>query len=124
MLSNFIENSDCVITTAAIPGKKAPKIITSENVQNMNLGSVIIDLAGESGGNCELGKYGDVETHNGVIINKPKNITNMVAEHSSLVFSRNVESYLNLIIKENKINLDLNDEIIKSTNLNLGESYE
>lgn len=124
MLSKYIENSDCVITTAAIPGKKAPKIITSENVQNMNPGSVIIDLAGESGGNCELGKYGDVETHNGVIINKPKNITNMVAEHSSLVFSRNVESYLNLIIKENKIKLDLNDEIIKSTNLNLGESDE
>ena len=124
MLSKYIENSDCVITTAAIPGKKAPKIITSDNVQNMNPGSVIIDLAGESGGNCELGKYGDVETHNGVIINKPKNITNMVAGHSSLVFSRNVESYLNLIIKENKIKLDLNDEIIKSTNLNLGESDE
>ena len=124
MLSKYIENSDCVITTAAIPGKQAPNIVTNENVQNMNPGSVIIDLAGESGGNCELGKYGDVEIHNGVIIDKPKNITNLVAEHSSLVFSRNVESFLNLIIKEDKINLDLNDEIIKSTNINLGDLNE
>ena len=124
MLSKYIENSDCVITTAAIPGKQAPKIVTNENVQNMNPGSVIIDLAGETGGNCELGKYGDIEIHNGVIIDKPKNITNLVAEHSSLVFSRNVESFLNLIIKEDKVNLDLNDEIIKSTNLNLGASNE
>ena len=124
MLSKYIENSDCVITTAAIPGKKAPKIVTKENIQNMNPGSVIIDLAGETGGNCELGKYGDVEIHNGVTIDKPKNITNLVAEHSSLVFSRNVESFLNLIIKEDKVNLDLNDEIIKSTNLNLGDSNE
>ena len=120
LLSKYIENSDCVITTAAIPGKQAPKIVTNENVQNMNPGSVIIDLAGETGGNCELGKYGDIEIHNGVIIDKPKNITNLVAEHSSLVFSRNVESFLNLIIKEDKVNLDLNDEIIKFTNLNLG----
>ena len=90
----------------------------------MNPGSVIIDLAGETGGNCELGKYGDIEIHNGVIIDKPKNITNLVAEHSSLVFSRNVESFLNLIIKEDKVNLDLNDEIIKFTNLNLGASNE
>ena len=124
LLSKYIENSDCVITTAAIPGKQAPKIVTNENVQNMNPGSVIIDLAGETGGNCELGKYGDIEIHNGVIIDKPKNITNLVAEHSSLVFSRNVESFLNLIIKEDKVNLDLNDEIIKFTNLNLGDSNE
>ena len=124
MLSKYIENSDCVITTAAIPGKQAPKIVTKENIQNMIPGSVIIDLAGETGGNCELGKYGDVEIHNGVTIDKPKNITNLVAEHSSLVFSRNVESFLNLIIKEDKVNLDLNDEIIKSTNLNLGDSSE
>ena len=124
LLSKYIENSDCVITTAAIPGKQAPKIVTNKNVQNMNPGSVIIDLAGETGGNCELGKYGDIEIHNGVIIDKPKNITNLVAEHSSLVFSRNVESFLNLIIKEDKVNLDLNDEIIKFTNLNLGASNE
>ena len=57
-------------------------------------------------------------------IDKPKNITNLVAEHSSLVFSRNVESFLNLIIKEDKVNLDLKDEIIKSTNLNFGDSNE
>ena len=124
LLSKYIENSDCVITTAAIPGKQAPKIVTNENVQNMNPGSVIIDLAGETGGNCELGKYGGIEIHNGVIIDKPKNITNLVAEHSSLVFSRNVESFLNLIIKEDKVNLDLKDEIIKSTNLNFGDSNE
>ena len=73
--------------------------------------SVIIDLW-RKWRQLRLGKFGDIETHNGVIINKPKNITNMVAEHSSLVFSRNVESYLNLIIKENKIKLDLKDEII------------
>ena len=124
MLSKYIQSSDCVITTASIPGKKAPLIITKKNVENMNFGSVIIDLAGESGGNCEIGDYGEVTNFSGVIIDKPKNITNLVSEHSSLVFSRNVEAYLNLIIDENKINLDPNDEIIKSTNLNLEAKIE
>ncbi len=119
LLSNNIQNSDCIITTAAIPGKKAPLIVTKKNVESMNPGSVIIDLAGESGGNCEIGNYGEITNHSGVIINKPKNITNLVSEHASLVFSRNIESYLNLIIDDNKINLDPSDEIIKSTNLNL-----
>lgn len=124
MLSKYIQSSDCVITTASIPGKKAPLIITKKNVENMNFGSVIIDLAGESGGNCEIGDYGEVTNFSGVIIDKPKNITNLVSEHSSLVFSRNVEAYLNLIIDEKKINLDPNDEIIKSTNLNLEAKIE
>ncbi len=124
MLSKYIQSSDCVITTASIPGKKAPLIITKKNIENMNFGSVIIDLAGESGGNCEIGDYGEVTNFSGVIIDKPKNITNLVSEHSSLVFSRNVEAYLNLIIDENKINLDPNDEIIKSTNLNLEAKIE
>ena len=119
LLSGTIQSSDCVITTAAIPGKKAPLIITKKNVEGMNFGSVIIDLAGDSGGNCEIGNYGEITNYSGVIIDKPKNITNLVSEHSSLVFSRNVEAYLNLIIDENKINLDPSDEIIKSTNLNL-----
>jgi len=92
MLSKYIQSSDCVITTASIPGKKAPLIITKKNVENMNFGSVIIDLAGESGGNCEIGDYGEVTNFSGVIIDKPKNITNLVSEHSSLVFSRNVEA--------------------------------
>jgi len=124
MLSKYIQSSDCVITTALIPGKKAPLIITKKNVENMNFGSVIIDLAGESGGNCEIGDYGEVTNFSGVIIDKPKNITNLVSEHSSLVFSRNVEAYLDLIIDENKVNLDPNDEIIKSTNLNLEAKIE
>ena len=119
LLSGTIKNSDCVITTAAIPGKKAPLIVTKKNVESMNFGSVIIDLAGETGGNCEIGNYGEITNHSGVIIDKPKNVTNLVSEHASLVFSRNVEAYLNLIIEENKINLDPDDEIIKSTNLNL-----
>ena len=124
MLSKYIQSSDCVITTASIPGKRAPLIITKKNVENMNFGSVIIDLAGESGGNCEIGDYGEVTNFSGVIIDKPKNITNLVSEHSSLVFSRNVEAYLDLIIDENKVNLDPNDEIIKSTNLNLEAKIE
>ena len=124
MLSKYIQSSDCVITTASIPGKKAPLIVTKKNIENMNFGSVIIDLAGESGGNCEIGDYGEVTNFSGVIIDKPKNITNLVSEHSSLVFSRNVEAYLDLIIDENKVNLDPNDEIIKSTNLNLEAKIE
>ncbi len=124
LLSNYIHDSDCVITTAAIPGKKAPIIVTKKNVENMNFGSVIVDLAGESGGNCEIGAYGELSNHSGVLIDKPKNITNMMSGHSSLVFSRNVESYLNLIIKEGKIILDSEDEIIKSTSLNFEEKDE
>ena len=124
LLSKYIQGSDCVITTASIPGKKAPLIVTKKNIENMNFGSVIIDLAGESGGNCEIGDYGEVTNFSGVIIDKPKNITNLVSEHSSLVFSRNVEAYLDLIIDANKVNLDPNDEIIKSTNLNLEAKIE
>ena len=119
LLSSTIQNSDCVITTASIPGKKAPLIITKKNVESMSFGSVIIDLAGDSGGNCEIGNYGEITNYSGVTIDKPKNITNQVSEHASLVFSRNVEAYLNLIIVENKVNVDHKDEIIKSTNLNL-----
>ena len=124
LLSNYIHESDCVITTAAIPGKRAPIIVTKKNIENMNFGSVIVDLAGESGGNCEIGTYGEVSNHSGVLIDKPKNITNMMSGHSSLVFSRNVESYLSLIIKEGKIILDSEDEIIKSTSLNLENKDE
>jgi len=115
ILSKFIEDSDCVITTAAIPGKKAPLLVTKNNINNMSYGSVVIDLAGDSGGNCELGKYGKINNVDGVIIDKPINITNMVSHHASLVFSRNIEAYLNLILKNNEINLDLEDEIISST---------
>ena len=122
LLSGTINNSDCVITTAAIPGKKAPLIVTKKNIESMNPGSVIIDLAGDTGGNCEIGNYGEITNYSGVIIDKPKNITNLVSEHASLVYSRNVEAYLNLIINQDKINLDPNDEIIKFTNLNLEAS--
>ena len=115
MLRVVAEN-DVVITTAAIPGRKAPILVTEEMVKGMAPGSVIVDLAAERGGNCELTKVDeDVVAHHVTILG-PSNIPSTVPFHASQMFSRNVFNFVaNLLDKENNLNLDPEDEIIKDT---------
>tara|TARA_Y100000768_G_scaffold80825_1_gene57521 strand:- start:1230 stop:2348 length:1119 start_codon:yes stop_codon:yes gene_type:complete len=118
-IKSNLNNVDALITTAAIPGKKAPIIITKDMVESMKAGSVIIDLAAESGGNVELTKPGEITNHNNVSIHGPINVPSSMAFHASQLYSRNVMGLIELIIDENRqFNLDFDDEIIKATCVN------
>ena len=107
-----ISESDVVITTAGVPGKPAPKIITKEMVDGMKPGAVIVDILADTGGNCELTKNGETVIHNEVTIIGPNNISSSMATHASEMYARNVINLLNLMVKDGVLNIDWNDEII------------
>jgi H+-translocating NAD(P) transhydrogenase subunit alpha len=115
LLGNTIAESDVVITAAVIPGKKSPVLVTKEMVQRMSLGSVIIDLAAERGGNCELTKPDETVLEHGVTIIGEFNLAGTVPYHASQMYARNVSAFLLHLVKENKLQLNLNDEIIRET---------
>ena len=104
--------SDLVITTALIPGKPAPLLINKEMVEDMKKGSLIMDLASENGGNCELTKKDEIIDHNGVIIDGTSNFPATMSVHASQLYAKNISSFVNYMIKEGDLNLDLEDEII------------
>jgi len=114
-LQEQIARSDVVITTALVPGRLAPKLITAGAVHNMRHGSVIIDLAAEAGGNCELTKKGEiVRTDNAVVVDGSLNLPSRMPEHASQLYARNVQSLLELMSGEDgRLELDWDDEIIK-----------
>ena len=113
-LTDAIKGFDVVITTALVPGRPAPKLVTAEAVQGMKPGSVVIDLAGEAGGNCELTEPGETVVRHDVTIVSPLNLPATLAEHSSQLFARNVQALLDLLVDENgKLALDFEDEIVK-----------
>jgi len=116
-IHNHAKKSDVVITTALIPGKPAPKLITKEMVADMTTGSVIVDLASEQGGNCELTKPGEIAVENGVFIHGPLNIPGMMAEHASHLYAKNISALLTHLIKEGELNLDFEDEITQYTTI-------
>jgi NAD(P) transhydrogenase subunit alpha len=107
--------SDVVITTAAIPGRRAPVLITREMVAAMRPGSVIVDLAAESGGNCELTRAGEVVESGGVAIDGPRNLASTVAQHASQLYARNVSNLLLHLVKDGALALDFEDEITKGS---------
>jgi len=113
MLAEKTKEFDVVITTALIPGKPAPRLITKETVAGMKPGSVIVDLAAETGGNCELTEPDKEVVKNGVTIIGPTNLPSTVPMHASQLYARNVVELLKLLVKDGKFNLDFNDEIIK-----------
>jgi H+-translocating NAD(P) transhydrogenase subunit alpha len=117
LLKDTIKNQDVVITTALIPGKKAPILISEEMVKSMKNGSVIVDLAAVNGGNCALTKVGKVYENQGVKIIGYENFASFVAFDASKLFAKNIYNFIELFInKENKaIDIDFDDEIIKST---------
>jgi NAD(P) transhydrogenase subunit alpha len=115
MLAEKTKEFDVVITTALIPGRPAPKLITKETVAAMRAGSVIVDLAAEAGGNCELTEPGKEVVKHGVIIHGPTNLPSTVPVHASQLYARNVTELVKLFIKDGRLNLDFNDEIIRET---------
>jgi H+-translocating NAD(P) transhydrogenase subunit alpha len=112
-LTDAIKGFDVVITTALVPGRPAPKLVTAEAVEGMKPGSVIIDMAGETGGNCELTEPGQTVVRHDVKIVSPLNLPSSMPEHSSQLFARNVLSLLELLVGEDgALKLDFDDEII------------
>jgi NAD(P) transhydrogenase subunit alpha len=120
LLGRVVQESDVVITTAVIPGKKAPVLVTEEMVKGMAPGSVILDLAAERGGNCELTRTGETIVAHGVTIIGAINIASGVPYHASQMYSKNVTAFLLNLVKEGKIQLNLEDEIIRETLLTRG----
>jgi NAD(P) transhydrogenase subunit alpha len=115
LLGQVIATSDVVISTAAVPGKKAPVLITADMVAGMAAGSVIVDLAAERGGNCELTKPGHTIVAHGVTIHGPENLASTVPFHASQMYAKNVSTFLLHLVKKGEVQLDMNDEITKET---------
>jgi NAD(P) transhydrogenase subunit alpha len=115
LLGRVVAESDVVITAAVIPGQKSPVLVTREMVTRMAPGSVIVDLASERGGNCELTKTGEVVTEHGVTIIGWINLASRVPYHASQMYARNLSAFLLHLVQEGKLRLNLDDEIIRST---------
>lgn len=113
LLSTHVAASDVVISTAAIPGRRAPLLIDADIVRSMRRGSVIVDLASESGGNCELTRPGQVIEVEGVWIDGTTNVPSSMSQHASQLYSRNITALLQLLVRNGAILLDFEDEIIK-----------
>jgi len=114
-MKQVVAGCDVVITTAAIPGRKAPVLVTEEMVSAMASGSVIVDLAAERGGNCEVTVAGETIDHNGVKVLGPQNLPSDIPVHASEMLSRNVLTYLQNLIQDGQLNIDLQDEVISET---------
>jgi len=115
LLTRVVAESDVVVTTAVVPGKKAPVLVTAEMVKGMAPGSVIFDLASERGGNCELTQSGKTIVANGVTIIGRINIATEVPYHASQMYARNVTAFLLHLVKDGKLQLNLQDEITRET---------
>jgi NAD(P) transhydrogenase subunit alpha len=111
VIHRHIKDMDLVITTAQIPGKPAPRLITEAMVKDMKPGAVIVDLAADTGGNCELTRPGETVTVGGVAIIGAVNLSATVPFHASQMYSKNVETLLRHLAPDGKLNLDPNDEI-------------
>ncbi len=116
LMAHVVPGVDVVVSTALIPGKKAPVLITAEAVEQMQPGSVIIDCAAERGGNCQLTRPNhEVVTQNRVTVLGPTNLASTVPHEASLMYAKNVTAFLLHVVKDGKLQLDLDDEIVKGT---------
>jgi NAD(P) transhydrogenase subunit alpha len=115
LLGDVLAEQNAVITTAAIPGRKAPILITAEMAARMAPGSMIVDIAAERGGNCELTRPGQTVDHNGVAILGPVNLPSEIPYHASQMYAKNILTFLKYLIKDGRISLDREDEIVRET---------
>jgi len=120
LLGNVLAEQNVVITTAAVPGKRAPVLITREMVARMAPGSVIVDIAAERGGNCELTSPGETVESGGVRIFGPLNLPSTIPYHASQMYARNLATFLKYLVKDGKLALDRGDEIVRETLITLG----
>jgi NAD(P) transhydrogenase subunit alpha len=111
-LAEAAKRQDVIITTAQVPGRRAPILITADAVRGMSPGSVIVDLAGDSGGNCELTQAGETVVEDGVTIIAPLDLPSEMATHASQLYAKNVENLLGLLVSEGELSLDFDDEIL------------
>ena len=114
-LADHLKGIDVVVCTAAVPGRAAPKIISAAMVAGMKPGSVVVDLAAETGGNCELTQPGETIEHNGVTIAGPLNLASMGAQHASEMYARNVYNFVSLLLKDGALAFDWDDELLAKT---------
>ncbi len=112
LIAEHARTNDVVITTAQVPGKRAPLLLTENAVRGMKPGSVIVDLAGSTGGNCALSKPDETIEVNGVVITAPLNLPATVPVHASQLYSRNVAAFLSLLIKDGELNIDMTDDVV------------
>jgi NAD(P) transhydrogenase subunit alpha len=112
LIAKHARSADVIITTAQVPGRRAPLLVTQEAVEEMKRGAIIVDLAGASGGNCAASLAGEVVLKNGVTIMAPLNLAATVPVHASQLYSRNVTSFLSLLIKDGELNLDMTDDVV------------
>jgi len=114
-MAAVLAGHNVVVTTAAVPGRKAPILVTREMVAGMEPGSVIVDIAAERGGNCELTVPGEIVEENGVRIHGPLNLPSSIPYHASQMYARNIATFLKYLIKDGRLNLDPADEIVRET---------
>jgi NAD(P) transhydrogenase subunit alpha len=117
ILSRYIKTIDIVITTAAVPGRRAPLLVSEDAVRGMRPGSVIVDLAAETGGNCALTKAGQTVVESGVTIVGTTNLPSTMPFDASVLYSRNIAALLEVIVKDGALALDMNDEIVRGTTI-------
>ena len=112
LIAEHAKTADVVITTAQVPGRRAPLLITEEAVDGMKRGSIVIDLAGSTGGNCALSQADVTVERDGVTIIAPTNLSATVPVHASQLYSRNVTSFLSLLIKDGQLQIDMKDDVV------------
>jgi NAD(P) transhydrogenase subunit alpha len=112
MIAKHAKAADVVITTAQVPGRPAPLLMTEEAVAGMKRGSVIVDLAGASGGNVAVARAGETIERDGVTIMSPLNLAASIPVHASQLYSRNMTAFLALLIKEGELNIDMTDNVV------------
>jgi NAD(P) transhydrogenase subunit alpha len=115
LIAQTAKTSDVIITTAQVPGRRAPLLVRRDAVENMRRGSVIIDLAAPGGGNCELTQPGETIDHNGVTIFAPMNLPATIPVHASQLYSKNMTNFLQVLVKKGVLTIDMNDEIVKGS---------
>ena len=112
LVAKHARTADVVITTAQVPGRPAPLLLTAEAVAGMKRGSVIVDLAGASGGNVAVSRPGETIDSDGVVIMSPLNLAATVAVHASQLYSRNMTAFLTLLIRDGELNIDMSDDVV------------
>jgi NAD(P) transhydrogenase subunit alpha len=120
LMTKVVAESDAVITTAAVPGKKAPLLVTKEMVQGMAPGSVVVDLAAERSGNCEVTRADETVIEQGVAVLGPTNLPSTVPYHASQMYAKNISTLLLHLVKDEALKLDLEDEITRDTLVTYG----
>ena len=115
LMAGVLAQQNVVISTAAVPGRKAPVLITREMVAHMAPGSLIVDIAAERGGNCELTRPGETVVSGGVTIMGPLNLPSTIPYHASQMYAKNISTFLKYLTKDGKLALNREDEIVRET---------